>query len=106
MNCMTSTAAFAAAAGPVVDRGGDNWTEEQVLQLASLVRVDHLSNASVAVRMGRTESSIATAVSRYAVRDPRAQLRTCLPCDRKFFSMHIGNRMCSRCVQRNHLECA
>jgi hypothetical protein len=111
MNCMTSTAAFAAAtqslnAGPVIDRGGDNWSEAQVLLLASLVRVERLSTASIAVQMGRTESSISTAVSRYAVRDPRAQLRPCMPCGRKFFSMHIGNRICARCRVRNDLESA
>jgi hypothetical protein len=74
--------------------------------LANLVRVEHLSTASIAMRMGRTESSISTAVSRYSVRDPKAQLRPCMPCGRKFFSMHIGNRICARCVQPNQLECA
>jgi hypothetical protein len=61
---------------------------------------------AAAARMGRTEPPSATAVSRYGARDPRAQLRVCIPCRQKFFSLHIGNRICKKCKQTNQLECA
>jgi hypothetical protein len=82
------------------------WTEQQIIWLASLVRDEGLSNAEAAIRMGRTEPSIATAVSRYGARDPKAQMRTCMPCRRPFFSMHLGNRICGQCIKRHSLECA
>ncbi|MEH2536482.1 hypothetical protein V1278_003203 [Bradyrhizobium sp. AZCC 1577] len=85
MTFMPSTSGFARATklsdadpcGPM-DRNGDHWTEDQILILACFVRDEGLSNSAVALRMGRTEGSIITAVSRYCVRDPRAKLRPCL----------------------------
>jgi hypothetical protein len=113
MNFMPSQTIFAPATesydadpGGPIDRTGEDWTEEQILLLASLVRGEGLSNTAAAARMGRMEPPIATAVSRYGARDPRAQLRVCIPCRQKFFSLHIGNRICMKCKQTNQLECA
>jgi len=73
MNFMPSQTIFAPATesydanpGGPIDRTGEDWTEEQILLLASLVRGEGLSNAAAAARMGRTEPPIATAVSRTA----------------------------------------
>jgi hypothetical protein len=101
-----ATESFDAEPCGALDRNGEDWTEQQILLLATLVRGEGLSNAAVARRMGRTESSIVTAVSRYCVRDPRAKLRVCIPGRRQFFSMHVGNRICVKCARQNHLECA
>jgi hypothetical protein len=54
------------------EHNGEGWTEQQIILLARLIRGEGLSNAEVAIRMGRTESSIATAASRYCARDPKA----------------------------------
>jgi hypothetical protein len=89
-----------------VDHNREGWTEQQIIMLARLVRVEGLSNAEVARRMGRTESSIATAASRYCARDPSAQLRICMPCRRPFFSLHVGNRICGQCRVKHQMECA
>jgi hypothetical protein len=85
MNFMPSQTIFAPATesydadpGGPIDRTGEDWTEEQILLLASLVRGEGLSNTAAAARMGRMEPPIATAVSRYGARDPRAQLRVCI----------------------------
>jgi hypothetical protein len=113
MSLMQPTLSFAPAStddcavnpsGGMEDHNGEGWTEQQIILLASLIRGEELSNAAIAIRMGRTEPAIATAVSRYGARDPNAQLRTCRPCRRPFFSMHIGNRICGQC--RVKLECA
>lgn len=85
--------------------GGEVWTDDNILALARLVREERLSNAEVAQRMGRSETSIVTAVSRYAVRDPNAKLRACMTCRKPLFSSHIGHRICLKCKARNQLEC-
>lgn len=100
MNFMPPTAG-------TTEHNGDAWTDEQIMVLARLVRDHGLSNAEAAVRMGRTESSISSAASRFNVRNPDAQLRPCLTCyGRLFFSAHKGNRICDRCRRREELECA
>ena len=35
--------------------------------------------------------------SGYVVPDERTKIRKCLRCDRDFYSMHGGNRICQRC---------
>jgi hypothetical protein len=96
----------AGSAGDFVpDNNGDIWTDENLSTLARLVRNEGLSNATVATRLGRCKSSILAAISRYCVRDPKAKLRTCMPCKRPFFSAHNGNRICGRCKARNNWEC-
>lgn len=85
---------------------GENWTDEQILTLAKLIRVEGLSNAEAGKRMGRTEPSIIMAVSRFSIRDPKARLRGCIPCyGRQFFGTDISNRICGRCKARG-LDCA
>jgi hypothetical protein len=37
---------------------------------------------------------------------PGAKPRPCMTCRPSFFSGHIGNRICVRCIKQNHLECA
>jgi hypothetical protein len=113
MSLMQSTSSFVPAAeshdadpGELADYNGENWTEQQIILLVSLVRGEGFSNAEAAIKIGHTEPLIATAVSRYGARDPRAQLRTCMPCRRPFFSMHIGNRICGQCIKRHSLVCA
>ena len=115
MNFMPPSSSFAPATESYdvdscdqPDRNGEGWTEEQIILL---VRVERLSNAAAAVRMGRTESSAATAVSRYGARDPRPKLRPCLGdvCNgrKMFFSLLKGNRICTRRQRKNsYLECA
>ncbi|MCC8962468.1 hypothetical protein H8A95_09115 [Bradyrhizobium sp. Pear76] len=113
MTFMPKHASFEAApesrdtAPPVVkpSNGGEVWTEDHILTLARLVREEGLSNGEVAHRMGRTETSIVTAVSRYSVRDPKARLRACMTCKRPFFSLHIGHRICGKCRVRHQFEC-
>ncbi|HEX7883573.1 MAG TPA: hypothetical protein VF499_12645 [Afipia sp.] len=85
---------------------GEVWTDDHILALARLVREECLSDAEVAQRMGRSVTSIVTAVSRYAVRDPNAKLRACMTCKNPLFSSHSGHRICLKCRARNNqLEC-
>ena len=78
MSLMQSTSSFVPAAeshdadpGELADHSGENWTEQQIILLVSLVRGEGFSNAEGAIKIGHTEPSIATAVSRYGARDPR-----------------------------------
>jgi hypothetical protein len=89
-----------------LDKDGERWTTQQIPQLVEYARVQGMGNAAIAVLMGRGESAIATAISRYAVRNPDATLRKCMPCQRPFFSTHIGNRICGGCLKIHQLECA
>jgi hypothetical protein len=104
MSLMQSTKSFVAGSADdfVPEKNGEDWSDAQINMLARLVRDEGLPNFTVALRMGRSESSIITAVSRYGVRDPKAKLRTCMPCRRPFFSLHNGNRICGQCKTRNN----
>jgi len=105
MSIIQPTSSFVPAAGGLADHNGENWTEQEIVWLTSLVRDEGLSNVEAAVRMGapNCRSHRGVALRRP---DPRANLRTCMPCRRPFFSMHIGNRVCGQCIKRHSLECA
>lgn len=88
------------------ENDGEPWSTQQLLQLVEYARVQGLGNAAIAVLMGRGESAISTAISRYSVRHPDATLRKCMSCERPFFSTHNGNRICGGCKKSLQLECA
>lgn len=84
------------------------WTPEAVAELIHLVRVERLTNVEIAERTGRGIPGISTAISRFAIRadsDDMAQ-RTCMPCRKPFWSLHVGNRICGMCKHNLQLECA
>jgi hypothetical protein len=85
---------------------GEAWTAAAVTELIALVHEHGLNNVEIAQRTNRTVSAVSTAISRYAVRVPGAKLRRCMPCEKPFFSTHVGNRICGMCVKNLELECA
>lgn len=86
---------------------GTAWTAEQTAKLAGLFFTDPKpSIGEMAATMGRTPYAVWTQIARLAMSTPGAKLRKCLPCDRPFYSSHIGNRMCQHCLESQGLRCA
>jgi hypothetical protein len=83
------------------------WTPEQTEELAKKFFSDPKpSIATKAAAMGRTPHATWTYISRIGMATPGAAVRKCLPCDRKFYSSHVGNRMCTWCLESEELRCA
>lgn len=84
------------------------WSDQELETLTRLYAKD-MSNAKIAVELGRAESAVAVKVTRLGFpnratlrRDarsaaPRFKVRRCLCCRTLFFSAHSGNRMCDSC---------
>ena len=83
------------------------WTDSDRDRLASLYfSVPKPPIEMIAENIGRTVPSVFTEICRMGMSRPGAKLRSCMPCGRRFFSGHIGNRICRRCVRIHQLECA
>jgi hypothetical protein len=88
-------------------RGGESWTREEKQKLVELW-FTCASDKDIAAALGRTQSSVLSAVNRYGLpgrgRDhrtllqyPEGKLRKCLSCSEDMYSEHKGNRMCLSC---------
>jgi hypothetical protein len=88
-------------------RSDTPWTDADIDRLASMYFATPKTPVEVmAARLGRTTNAIWTEVSRRGVSKPGAQIRTCLPCDRDFFSSWIGERICQFCKKSEMMRCA
>ena len=86
---------------------GKFWTDDKTIRLAELYFcVPKPSIDEMAAAVGHTRSATWNQISRLGMATPGAKLRRCMPCDRKFFSTHSGNRICSRCHGSELLRCA
>ncbi len=90
------------------ENGGEAWTDSDRDRLATMYfSVPKPSIDEMAAALGRTTKSVFSEICRMGMSRPGAKLRPCLPCGGKlFFSSHIGNRICRRCVRIHQLECA
>lgn len=83
------------------------WTAEQIEKLAELYfsvpkpSIDHMSAV-----IGRSPHATWNQIARIGMSKRGAQVRKCLPCDHNFYSTHVGNRMCQRCLESDELRCA
>ena len=86
-----------------------SWTDAEVLKLAKLCHGQSNPDfAALETEFGRSASAIKTAFSRNGISNPSNKPRTCLRCDRTFWSEGSGNRKCKRCQHRraHEMECA
>lgn len=75
------------------------WDDASTIKLASLYfSTPKPSIESMASALGRTPQATWNFIARIGMAAPGAKLRSCLPCDRAFFSSHNGSRICSRCA--------
>lgn len=83
------------------------WDHASTIKLASLYfSTPKPSIEAMAAAIGRTPSATWNQISRLGMAVPGAKLRKCMPCDRAFFSSHIGNRICGRCADGELMRCA
>lgn len=83
------------------------WTDADRDRLAAMsFAVPKPSIEEMATTLARTPGSCFGEIFRLGMAKTGAQLRACIPCKRPFFSGHIGNRICRRCVRNHQLECA
>ena len=88
-------------------RSETTWTDADISLLAEMYFTSPRTPTGImADRLGRSIPSVWAEISRLGMSQPGAKLRTCLPCNREFFSTHIGNRICNWCVRVHQLECA
>jgi hypothetical protein len=83
------------------------WDDAATVKLAGLYfSTPKPSIEAMAVALGRTPQATWNFIARIGMATPGAQMRKCMPCERQFFSTHIGNRICSRCADGELMRCA
>lgn len=86
-----------------------SWTAEDVARLATMWN-DGLPAPAIATALRRTQDSIRSMACKAQLpyrrwtrtQDSRAGLRSCMCCERPFFSEGIHNRLCQPCVADAH----
>jgi hypothetical protein len=80
------------------------WTDDEVEHLSAMYWANpRPSTVFMASELGRTVSSVCTALSKYSISCAKQVTTTtgkilpCMTCDRAFFSEGKHNRMCVRC---------
>ena len=90
-----------------VTAGSKAWTEVERDQLADLYLATPRPPFDVmSEKIGRSPQALQTEANRMGLTSPGAKPRTCLTCQRTFYSWGIGNRICRRCDRTLLTECA
>lgn len=86
---------------------GASWSDADVDRLAKLYFSQPKPSVdAMAETLGRTRGAVWTVISRLGMAAPGAKMRTCMPCDKPFYSSWIGERICSYCKSSELLRCA
>ena len=90
-----------------MSRQGTSWSDADIERLASLYFSEPKPPIEVmATELGRSTKAVFTEISRLGMAKRGAEIRTCMPCDRSFFSSWIGERICSFCKGSELMRCA